>query len=65
MMHLKRSVISFLGGPLGLPPELLKHAHLCLSLSSFTLTHEMARLVLLEQLYRILTIWHGERYHKN
>jgi len=59
-----KTLTFFLGGPLGLPPELLKHAHLCLSLSSFTLTHEMARLVLLEQLYRVLTIWHGEEYHK-
>ena len=60
-----KTLTFFLGGPLGLTPELLKQAHLCLSLSSLTLTHEMARLVLLEQLYRILTIWHGERYHKN
>ncbi len=59
-----KTLTFFLGGPLGLSPELLKQAHLCLSLSSLTLTHEMARLVLLEQLYRVLTIWHGEEYHK-
>jgi 23S rRNA (pseudouridine1915-N3)-methyltransferase len=53
-----------IGGPLGLPKESLAQARDILSLSRLTLTHEMSRLVLLEQLYRSLTIIKGEKYHK-
>jgi len=57
--------ISFIiGGPLGLSKELLDRAHKILSLSRLTLTHEMSRLLLLEQLYRAFTIMRGEKYHK-
>ena len=57
--------ISFIiGGPLGTSKELLGRAQEVLSLSRFTLTHEMSRLILLEQLYRAFTIMRGEKYHK-
>jgi len=57
--------ISFIiGGPLGLSKELLDRADKILSLSRLTLTHEMSRLLLLEQLYRAFTILRGEKYHK-
>lgn len=57
--------VSFIiGGPLGLSKELLDRASKILSLSRLTLTHEMTRLLLLEQLYRGFTILHGEKYHK-
>ena len=57
--------VSFIiGGPLGLSQELLDQAGKILSLSRLTLTHEMSRLLLLEQLYRAFTILRGERYHK-
>ena len=57
--------ISFvIGGPLGLSPAILKKADLVLSFSPMTFTHEMARLLLLEQLYRACTIKAGEKYHK-
>lgn len=59
-----KTITFLLGGPLGLAPDLVKKANLNLSLSPLTFTHEMARLILTEQLYRILTIWHGEDYHK-
>ncbi len=52
------------GGPLGLSAEFLDGANEVLSLSRFTLTHEMSRLLLLEQLYRAFTIIHNEKYHK-
>ena len=53
-----------IGGPLGLSSAFLKRAHETLSLSRLTLTHEMTRLLLLEQLYRAFTILKGENYHK-
>ena len=53
-----------IGGPLGLSKELLDRADKVFSLSRLTLTHEMSRLLLLEQLYRACTILRGEKYHK-
>jgi len=53
-----------IGGPLGLSQDLLDRGQKSLSLSRLTLTHEMARLILLEQLYRAFTILRGEKYHK-
>lgn len=53
-----------IGGPLGLSEEILERAHKVWSLSRLTLTHEMSRLLLLEQLYRAFTIIRGEKYHK-
>jgi 23S rRNA (pseudouridine1915-N3)-methyltransferase len=59
------SRISFvIGGPLGLADEILEQAHLKLALSEMTLPHELAKVVLLEQLYRAFTILKGEKYHK-
>lgn len=58
-----RTVVFIIGGPLGLAPEVLERAELRLSLSAMTLPHELARLVLLEQLYRAHTILNGEPYH--
>jgi len=52
------------GGPLGLSRKILEGAHEIFSLSQLTFTHEMSRLILLEQLYRAFTIIHGEKYHK-
>ncbi len=54
----------FIGGPLGISKEILKNANEILSLSRMTLTHEMSRLLLLEQLYRAFTIINNEKYHK-
>lgn len=57
--------VSFLiGGSLGLSPEAVRRADEELSLSQLTLPHRLARLMLLEQLYRSFKILHGETYHK-
>ena len=57
--------VSFLiGGSLGLSKEAVDRADEELSLSQLTLPHRLARLVLLEQLYRAEKINAGERYHK-
>ncbi len=53
-----------IGGPLGLAEELLARADLILSLSRLTFTHEMAKTILLEQIYRVFTILNDENYHK-
>ncbi|HEX8362080.1 MAG TPA: 23S rRNA (pseudouridine(1915)-N(3))-methyltransferase RlmH [Longimicrobium sp.] len=53
-----------IGGAYGLSDEILARASVKLSLSAMTLTHELARLVLTEQLYRAGTIQRGEPYHK-
>ena len=53
-----------IGGAFGLGTAVVKKARRKLSLSSFTLPHEMARLVLAEQLYRAGTLVRGEPYHK-
>jgi len=63
-MQAQKKVSFVIGGPLGLSPDCLKRADLVLSLSRLTLTHEMTRLFLLEQLYRACTIKAGEKYHK-
>ncbi|MEP6743285.1 MAG: 23S rRNA (pseudouridine(1915)-N(3))-methyltransferase RlmH [bacterium] len=52
------------GGPNGVSAELAARASKRWSLSRLTLTHEMARVVLLEQLYRAHTIIHGLPYQK-
>jgi 23S rRNA (pseudouridine1915-N3)-methyltransferase len=52
-----------LGGPLGLSPEVLGRADERLSLGPITLPHALARVVLLEQLYRAVKIARGEKYH--
>lgn len=62
---LGRPGVAFLiGGSLGLSEFLRRKADRVLSLSSFTLPHELARLVLSEQIYRAGTIQRGEPYHK-
>ena len=53
-----------IGGPLGLGKSVLHRAEHRISLSKMTFTHDMARLLLLEQLYRAYTIKAGEKYHK-
>lgn len=53
-----------IGGAFGLSDEVLRRATHRLSLSAMTLPHELARLVLSEQLYRAGTIARGEPYHK-
>ena len=53
-----------IGGAYGLSEEIANRAVLQLSFSPWTLPHELARLVLAEQLYRAGTILRGEPYHK-
>jgi 23S rRNA (pseudouridine1915-N3)-methyltransferase len=52
-----------IGGSLGLANQVKAAAHTLLSLSSFTLPHQLARVVLAEQIFRALKIAAGETYH--
>jgi 23S rRNA (pseudouridine1915-N3)-methyltransferase len=59
-----RDVAFVIGGAYGLAPALRDRAAVRLSVAPWTLPHELARLVLAEQLYRAGTIVRGEPYHK-
>jgi 23S rRNA (pseudouridine1915-N3)-methyltransferase len=59
-----KEVAFVVGGHLGVAPELKARAHARWSLSRLTLTHELARVLLVEQLYRAYTIMRGLPYQK-
>jgi 23S rRNA (pseudouridine1915-N3)-methyltransferase len=64
--HMVRGIpewVLLIGGPYGLSDAMRDRADLVMSLSPMTLTHQMARLLLLEQLYRCCTIIRNEPYH--
>lgn len=59
-----QSSITFLiGGPFGLSREVRQAAYKCISFSRLTFTHQMVRLLLVEQIYRAFKINRGEKYH--
>jgi 23S rRNA (pseudouridine1915-N3)-methyltransferase len=58
-----REVAFVIGGAMGLDESVTARANKVMALSRWTLTHEMARLVLLEQVYRAFTIIKGKTYH--
>ncbi len=60
----RKQAAFLIGGPTGHSSEVCAGADLLLSFSRMTFTHDMIRLLLLEQLYRAYTIKAGEKYHK-
>jgi len=59
-----RSHVAFvIGGALGLSPDVLRRSNELWSFGEITLPHALARVVLLEQLYRAAKIQRGEKYH--
>jgi 23S rRNA (pseudouridine1915-N3)-methyltransferase len=59
-----KDLVFVIGGDEGLSDAVRAKAALVLGLSRFTLPHRLARLVLMEQLYRVFTVLKGEAYHR-
>jgi 23S rRNA (pseudouridine1915-N3)-methyltransferase len=59
-----KEIVFLCGDAEGFPPELSARAHARISLSTLTLQHEFARVILAEQLYRAFTILSGHPYNK-
>ena len=58
-----KSMIFVVGGPYGFSDEVYKRSDMKVSLSKMTFSHQMVRLIFVEQLYRAMTILKGEPYH--
>ena len=61
--HLSKDMVFVIGGPYGFSDEVYARADGMLSLSRMTFSHQIVRLLFIEQLYRALTIIKGEPYH--
>ena len=60
-----RDMVFVIGGPYGFSERVYARADGMVSLSKMTFSHQMVRLIFLEQLYRAFTIMKGEPYHHN
>ncbi len=56
-------VVFIIGGAYGVSDDIKRQAHLQLAVSKLTFTHQMVRLILVEQLYRAMSIIRNESYH--
>ena len=63
MLRGTKTLFFVVGGPYGFSEEVYKRANDSLSLSKMTFSHQMVRLIFLEQLYRAMTILNNEPYH--
>ena len=61
----ERRLVVAIGGPDGHPEELRAQANLCLSFGAQTWPHQIVRIMLAEQLYRVATILAGHPYHRD
>jgi 23S rRNA (pseudouridine1915-N3)-methyltransferase len=60
----KPAVVFIIGGHDGLAPTLREQASLVIGFGAATWPHQLARIMLLEQIYRTVTIWSGHPYHR-
>ena len=63
MNQSKKRLVFIIGGPFGHDPSLCTQADHILSISNMVLNHEIARVFLVEQLYRVYTLLYGGDYH--
>jgi len=63
MIYNTKNLIFVIGGPYGFAPSIYNKAHEKISFSLFTFSHQIIRLIFMEQLYRAFTIIKGEPYH--
>ena len=63
MQTVSKRLVFIIGGPYGFSPDVYAKANDKLSLSKMTFSHQMIRLIFVEQLYRAMTIMRGEPYH--
>ena len=63
MAHGSRDIVFVIGGSYGFSQEVYSRSDSSLSLSDMTFSHQLVRLIFLEQLYRAFTIIKGEPYH--
>lgn len=61
----KTSIVFVIGGAFGFSPAVYERANELVSLSKMTFSHQLIRIIFLEQLYRSFTILKGEKYHHN
>ena len=61
--RIDRKILFIIGGPFGIAPEVKSRADMIMALSKMTFTHEMARMIFLEQIYRALNLLNGGSYH--
>ena len=64
-MNRSQNIVFLIGGAHGVSQAVFDRSNSTLSLSEMTLTHDMARILLLEQVYRAHTILRGEKYHND
>ena len=65
LLNFNNKKIDFLIGDTdGIPPDIKEKSHLLLSLSPLTFPHELARLILIEQIYRAISISNNSPYHR-
>lgn len=63
MQTVSKRLVFIIGGPYGFSPDVYARADEKVSLSKMTFSHQMIRLIFVEQLYRAMTIMRGEPYH--
>ncbi|HNW50845.1 MAG TPA: 23S rRNA (pseudouridine(1915)-N(3))-methyltransferase RlmH [Prolixibacteraceae bacterium] len=63
MVEGNRNLVFVIGGPYGFSPDVYARARTKISLSEMTFSHQMVRLIFVEQFYRAMTILKGEPYH--
>jgi len=63
MLQGKNSLVFVIGGAYGFSSSVYDRANELISLSKMTFSHQMVRMIFLEQLYRSFTIMKGEKYH--